>query len=97
MKKIIIIACASLFFVGCASNSSSVNRTKNLAVSQSAKEVLADNTNEEKVICKQHKRLGSHRITTVCRSQSEIDAKRDVTQRELQKRMGRGSVGPAGN
>ncbi len=94
MKKIIILVSISLFFVGCASNSSSVNRTKNIVVTTHAKEVLADNTSEEKVICKQVKRTGSNRITTVCRSQSEIREIREATQLQLRKSLGANSSRP---
>lgn len=80
--------------MGCASNSASKNRLSNIKVSHTAKVVLADKDSNEKVICKQVRKTGSNRITTVCRAQSEIDARRESTQRELQKRTLRG--GPSG-
>jgi hypothetical protein len=94
MKNILILLSLTIFMVSCASNSSSNNRTKNIEVSKNAKLTLADKNSDEKVICKQVKKTGSNRITTVCNSQSEIDGRRDSTQRELQKRIGRG--GPSG-
>lgn len=95
MKNILILLCLTVFMVSCASNSGTQNRTKNIEVSNNAKLTLADKNSDEKVICRQVKKTGSHRITTVCRSQSEIDGRRDSTQRELQKRVGRG--GPSGS
>ena len=56
---------------------------RNLDVSDDAKMTLADKDSDEKVICKQQRRIGSHRITTVCRSQSEIQAEREATEFHL--------------
>lgn len=93
MKNILILLSLTIFMVSCASNSSSNNKLSNAEVSRSAKLVLADKSSDEKVICRQVKKTGSNRITTVCEAQSVIEARRDSTQRELQKRIGRGSVG----
>jgi heat shock protein HslJ len=97
MKKIIIMLSLAVFMASCASNSSSNNRTKNIAVSQNAKVVLADKTSDEKVICKQTKRTGSNRIITVCRSQSEIDAITKQTQSELLRKSNQTNNSSIGN
>ncbi len=84
MKNIILILLTLTFAVACGSNNKNSNaRMRNLDVSEDAKMTLANKDSDEKVICKQHKRTGSHRITTVCRSQSEIRAEREATQFHL--------------
>lgn len=94
MKNVFISVLVMLFVASCASNSSN-NRVKNIEVSHNAKVVLADKNSEEKVICKQIKKTGSHRITTVCQAASDIEARRETTQRELQRRTIRS--GPSGS
>ncbi len=86
MKKIILTAVATLFLVSCATNSSSNNRVKNIEVSKNAKLALADKNSKERVICRQTQRIGSHRITTICLSEGEIEANRKATQAELERR-----------
>ncbi len=95
MKKIIILAFISLFMVGCASTSGSNNKLAKADVSDGAKNVLADKDSEERVICKQERRTGSNRITTICRSQSELDYQREQTQNALRSnpRIGGGASG----
>jgi hypothetical protein len=84
MKNIILILLTLTFAVACGSNNKNSNaRLRNLDVSDDAKMTLADKGSDEKVICKQTRRTGSHRITTVCRSQSEIKAQREATQFQL--------------
>ncbi len=85
MKKIIILLCLTIFMVSCASNSGTKNKLANADVSDHSKVVLADKDSKEKVICKQIKKTGSHRVTTVCRSQSETAAIRKATQRDIEK------------
>ena len=58
----------SLFIISCATNTVSNNRANNIQVTKNAKMVLADKNSDEKVICKQVKRTGSNRITTICQS-----------------------------
>lgn len=97
MKNIILILAISTFLAGCASNSQSNNRMRNVEVSKTAKISLADKNSDDKVICKQIKKIGSNRVTTVCESKAAIEARKNTTQRELQKRSGRGSVGNISN
>ncbi len=85
MKNKILILTISIYLVGCASTSSQNARTRNLSVTTNAKRTLANKDSDEKVICKQERRMGSNRITTVCRSESEIKALRDETQRDLRR------------
>ena len=93
MKNIILIIAISVFVASCASNSHSNNRMRNVQVSKNAKQTLANKNSDEKVICKQQRRIGSNRITTVCLSESEIKTSREKAQRELN----RGSQsGPSG-
>ena len=86
MKKILTITLSVAFLASCATNSASNNRVKNIQVSKNAKLALADKNSKERVICKQTQRTGSHRITTVCLSESELEASRKDTQREVRKR-----------
>ena len=83
MKNIILIIAISTLVASCASNSHSNNRMRNVQVSKNAKQTLANKDSKEKVICKQQRRIGSNRITTVCLSESETKAIREATQREL--------------
>jgi len=83
MKKIITLLSIAVFLSSCASNSGSRNTAKNIEVSRSAKLTLADKNSDEKVICKQVRKTGSNRISTVCRSQSELKATREATKRDL--------------
>jgi len=99
MKNILITVLVLVFVASCASNSSN-SKVKNIEVSHNAKVVLADKDSEEKVICKQIKKTGSHRITTVCQAASDIEDRRKTTQRELQRRTlrsGPSGTGSAGN
>jgi len=97
MKKLLPIVIAMAFLASCASNPTSNNRIKNLEVSHNAKIALADKNSDEKVLCQQIKKTGSHRVTTICRSTSEIDKTRQNTQREMQKRAMRGSPKKVGS
>lgn len=85
MKKLIVLLCLTVFMVSCASNSGTKNKMANAEVSDHSKVVLADKDSKEKVICKQIKKTGSHRVTTVCQSQSEMSATRKATQRDIQR------------
>jgi hypothetical protein len=86
MKNIILILAISTVVASCASNSHSNNRMRNVQVTKNAKQTLANKDSDEKVICKQQRRTGSNRITTVCRSSSEIAAERKATQDQLELR-----------
>jgi Na+-transporting NADH:ubiquinone oxidoreductase subunit NqrF len=90
MKILLILLTATLFISSCASNGSSSNRAKNLQVSKNAKDVLADKSSDERVICKQQRKTGSNRIVTICLSESEMKDVREKTQRDLRRRTGKG-------
>ena len=83
MKRILTITLSVAFLASCASSSSHRNPLTNADVSKNSKIVLADKNSTEKVICKQQMRLGTHRKTTVCRTQGEMKAEREATQRAL--------------
>ncbi len=85
MKKTLILLITTIFVISCASNGGSNNKMRNADVSNKSKVVLADNTSDEKVVCKQIKKTGSHRTTTVCRSASEIEATRKATRNEVER------------
>ena len=97
MKKIIILAFITLFMVGCASTSGSNTKLAKADVSDGSKLALADKDSEEKVICTQERRIGSNRITTICRSESELKYQREQTQNALRNnpRVGGGVSGGA--
>jgi uncharacterized protein YcfL len=97
MKKIIVIAIFALFLSACGSSNQRENaRVKNIEVSNDAKVALADKSSDEKVICKQIRKTGSNRITTVCQSESEMKAIREATQRELRRKPQSGPSGESG-
>ena len=92
MKKTTILLSIAVFLASCASNSGSRNTAKNIEVSRNAKIVLADKSSDERVICKQIRKTGSNRISTVCRSSSEIKAERKATQTELRRHTFKGGT-----
>lgn len=96
MKKILILLALALFIVSCGSPANK-NKMASAEVSHNAKVVLADKNSDEKVICKQIKKTGSHRITTVCEAQSDIGERREQTQRELTKQTMKGGPKKVGS
>jgi hypothetical protein len=100
MKNLFLLLLTLAFAVACGSNNKNTNsRIKDLEVSTDAKIALADKDSDEKVICRQVKKIGSNRITTVCRSESEMEELRERTQAELRRgaQSGPSGQGKGGN
>ena len=90
MKTLSLTLITLIFTAACGSNNKNANtRIKDIDVSNKAKMTLADKSSVEKVICKQHKRTGTNRISTICRSESEIAELRRLTQNNLRKGIGK--------
>ncbi len=47
--------------------------------------LLAVNTESERVVCRRDRKTGSNRITTVCRTQGEIEEERERTLQDLRR------------
>ena len=89
MKKILVIATLTLTLMSCgSSNKREAARVNNIEVTKKSKIVLNDKSSDEKVICKQQRKIGSNRITTICQSESEIKAIREATQNQTRKSLG---------
>lgn len=83
MKTLLLTGIFTMFLASCGSDSN-VKQART-EYSDHAKVAVAENEAEDNLICRRERRLGTNKITTVCRTKEEVDKTKEATTRDMQR------------